>query len=499
MNYKFRNPISSTIATLLLITSTIINVHAQSLTDSLETYLNDQMKQLKIPGMQIAIIRHGKVILSKSYGTANVEDSIPVTGQTLFPVHSITKAFVGIAAMQLVEQGKLDLSAPVSRYLDGLPETWQQITVRQLLTHTSGLPDCWDSNDRMLDYDDDIAWAKVLATSVRFAPGEKFQYVQTNYILIGKIIDKLSGMPFTRFIQEHQFNVAGMPHSNFSDSRDVTAHIAGNYWYLRNVHDGREPSANLQVYLREWPPYLRTAVGLNTSAEELAKWIMAIQEGKLLNKASLKTLWTPGVLNDGSHQSFSPLLNGYALGWPIAIRPEHPAIATIGGGKAALFMYPEDDLTVIVVTNLIFAAPESFIDEIAGFYIPDMRASNGFGMSPVLKQFRAQLLKNGFEHAIELAEKEKRKNPQYQLPENDLNNWGYAMLLEGKKKDALEILRLTAKLYPVSWNAYDSLAEAYEDLGERELAIKNYRHSLDLNPKNTNAVEHLKKLSVNHQ
>jgi tetratricopeptide (TPR) repeat protein len=156
-----------------------------------------------------------------------------------------------------------------------------------------------------------------------------------------------------------------------------------------------------------------------------------------------------------------------------------------------------NELTVIVVTNLIFAAPESFIDEIAGFYIPDMRASNGFGMSPVLKQFRALLLKTGFDRAIELAEKEKRKNPQYQLPENDLNNWGYAMLLEGKKKEALEILRLAAKLYPVSWNAYDSLAEAYEDLGDKELAIKNYRHSLDLNPKNTNAVEHLKKLSNN--
>jgi CubicO group peptidase (beta-lactamase class C family) len=145
--------------------------------------------------------------------------------------------------------------------------------------------------------------------------------------------------------------------------------MAQEYWYLKNVHDFRVPSPTLQVYLRDWSPFLRTAAGVNTTAEELARWTMALQSGKLLKPKSLRELWTPGALNDGSHGGFSPLLDGYALGWPIATRAERPVYGPIGGGCAAVFLYPKDDLTVVLLTNLALSAPQSYVDGIAAFYL----------------------------------------------------------------------------------------------------------------------------------
>jgi CubicO group peptidase (beta-lactamase class C family) len=330
------------------------------------------MQKRGIPGMQVTVVHHGKVVLQGNYGLANVEHSVPVTNDTVFAVHSITKAFVGVAMMQLVEAGKVDLAAPVSNYLDGLPEAWRAITIKQLLTHTSGLPDIWDNDARQIDYDDDVAWTRVLGMPVQFAPGERFRYTQTNYILLGKIIDKLCGQPFTDFIGDRQFNVVGMPRTGFGDSHDVVPHMAGSYWYLRNVHDYRGRSEQLQVYIRDWPPFVRTATGLNTTAEELARWTIALQEGKLLKKDSLATLWTPGLLNDGPHGGFSPVLDGYALGWPVSTRAEHPVVGPTGGGCAVFFLYPKDDLTVVLLTNLDLSAPQSYVEGIAAFYLPDL-------------------------------------------------------------------------------------------------------------------------------
>jgi CubicO group peptidase (beta-lactamase class C family) len=110
-------------------------------TDNVDSFLRRQMAERHIPGLQIAVARHGSIIFRHVYGIANVQDDIAVTDQTVFPINSITKAFTGVAIMQLVESGRLDLVAPVSRYLDGLPAPWQQVRIRQLLTHESGLPD----------------------------------------------------------------------------------------------------------------------------------------------------------------------------------------------------------------------------------------------------------------------------------------------------------------------------------------------------------------------
>jgi tetratricopeptide (TPR) repeat protein len=238
----------------------------------------------------------------------------------------------------------------------------------------------------------------------------------------------------------------------------------------------------------EFPEFRRTASGLNSTAEDLARWLIALQQGKLLRtKSALDTLWTAGTFNDGSPTQ-------WALGWVTKPRPRHRAVIATGGSRAAIFVYPEDDLAVVVLTNLAGSFPEEFVDELAGFYNPAISASD-----PVTV-LRRQLRERGYDQAIEIFNEQKKKDPAFQPTENDLNDWAYRMLNGGgKPKEALEIFKLNVVLYPNSANVYDSVAEAYAANGRRDLAIKNYKRSLELDPQNTNAIQQLKKLDPTYK
>ncbi|WP_088843469.1 serine hydrolase domain-containing protein [Hymenobacter gelipurpurascens] len=484
----------SRVATLLLLLIWCYQAHAQTPADTLDAFLLARMRQQRIPGLQLAVVQRGKIVKLGQYGVANLQDSIPVTAQTRFTINSITKAFTGVAVMQLVEAGRLDLAAPTSRYMSGLPAAWQPVSVRQLLTHTSGLPEVMSEDELLTEENASAIWAKVQTKPMDFQPGEKFAYNQTNYVLLGQIIDKLSGQPFAQFIQERQLNVVGMPRTVFGDAHDVVPHTARGYTFYHMVDGEMGRSKQLRNVFEMFPPFTRTAAGLNSTAEELARWVLALQQGKLLKASSLPALWTPGVLNNGTQRGFSGFLNGYALGWPTISRAEHPAVAPVGGGRNALFVYPKDELAIIVLTNLQGANPDNFVDEIAAHYLPDMRATAGFGLPPTIRALHQELRKRGFSHANALVKQEKKKNPQYQLPEDEVNAWGYRLLSQAKPKDALEVFKLNVGLYPESANAYDSLAETYAELGNKELATKNYQRSLALNPKNTSAAAYLENL-----
>jgi len=458
-----------------------------------EALLRREMQERRIPGLQVAVVQNQRIVLLKSFGIADLQHSIPTTNKTVFPIYSCTKAFTGVAIMQLVEEGKIDLSAPVSRYLDGLPETWQPVTIRQLLTHVSGLPNVLTVLDPVSyglprGMSEEQVWTKLKSMPISSAPGERFSYNQTNYALLGKIIDKLSARPFVETFHERQFRPAGMKSTGFGDSRDVVKNSASTYRYVNSL-DGDKPGPERLIKdYAEFPSFRRTASGMNSTAEDLAHWLIALQQGKLLkSKASLDTLWKPGTYNNGE----STL---WAIGWMTKPHSKHRSVLATGGSRAAFSVYPEDDLAVIVLTNLVGAYPEEFIDELAGYYKPKVAAAD-----PVTA-LRTELRKRGYQHAIDLFKELKLKNPDFQPSENDLNDWAYRMLNgRGQPKEALEIFKLNVYLYPNRANVYDSVAEAYAANGERELAIKNYKRSLELDPKNLNAVQQLKKLDPTYK
>ncbi|HEV2620242.1 MAG TPA: serine hydrolase domain-containing protein, partial [Acidobacteriaceae bacterium] len=293
-------------------------VHATP-SDDVATYLKEKMKQDNIPALQVAIVRHNKIVKLASYGIANIENAIPASDESVFSINSCTKAFTGVAIMQLVEARKLKIDDPISQYLGDLPPAWQAVTIKQVLTHVSGLPNIIDEKENMIgDGSEASAWTKVKTLPMEFKTGDRFQYNQTNYVILGKIIEKVGGEPFVQFVEDKQFKPAGMTHTRFGDSSDVVPHSAGGYSYLHNVHGIWKKSDQLAAIYVTFPTYFRTAAGILSTADDIAHWLIALQSGKLLkDKHSLDVMWTPVVLNDGTTAGINDLLNGEALGWPV--------------------------------------------------------------------------------------------------------------------------------------------------------------------------------------
>lgn len=452
-----------------------ILTHNSAQTGNVETFIQQEMKERRIPGIQIAVVHHGKIVLLKSFGIANIQNSIPVNNQSIFSINSCTKAFTGVAIMQLVEDGMLDIASPVSRYLDGLPAAWQPITIRQLLTHVSGIPNIIadDNTGKLIgEGRQDSAWAKVMAMPMEFTTGERFKYNQTNFVLLGMIIDKLSNKPFEQVFRERQFEIAGMKQTKFGDSRDIIINKAPSYRYYSTLSGIPLAKETLYNVYEEFLPFRRTASGLNSTATDLAHWIIALQDGRLLKtKTALTTLWTPGTYNNGQPTQWS-------LGWIPNKRSKHPLVMATGGARSAFAIYPEDDLAIVILTNLVLSNPEQLMDAVAGYYIPDMRSAQSIYI------LRTQLKKRGFDQAIKVIAEEKKKNDYFQASEGELNAWGYRLLNTGQNKEALEIFKANVSLYPESWNVYDSYGEALLKNGQKEEAANMYRRSLELNPNN---------------
>lgn len=246
----------------------------------------------------------------------------------------------------------------------------------------------------------------------------------------------------------------------------------------------------------QFPEFYRTAAGILSTATDMANWVLALKSGKLLkDNASIETMWTAAVLNNGRIGGFNRLTNGYALGWPTVSRTEHPAVAPVGGGRSSVFIYRNDDLAIIVLSNLMGSNPDQFTDEIAGFYIPDMKAENGFGLSSGLKKLNAALQRQGFEQASIAIATLKKADPAFVLSEEELNGWGYQLLAQKRFKEALSIFKLNVGLYPKSANAFDSLGEMYEVLEQPKDALVSYKRSLVLNKENKNAASRIQALS----
>ncbi len=329
--------------------------------DRTRALLKARMAEQHIPALQVAVIVKGRVVMSEAYGTANIEQDIAATRQTLFPINSATKSFTGVAIMQLAQAGKLDLEAPISTYLDGLPEQWRAIRIRQLLAHSSGLPNIVDENGLIGGGSEAEAWAKVQTLPMDGKTGTAFAYNQTNYVLLGRLIEKIAGRPFEAFLAERQFRSAGMMHARFGDGYDIVPGRAAVYIKGQAGRGTRDKDA-LYHWIDDIPVSTRAGAGLYTTADDLARWIIALQDGRLLSKSSLARMWQPDTFIDGK-------ANIWAMGWPVLAGTKRRALGGIGGGRSTFFVYPDDQVAVIVMTNLVGANPQNLIDTIAGHYI----------------------------------------------------------------------------------------------------------------------------------
>ncbi len=338
--------------------------------DSVDGYVRVAMQRRPIPGLALAVIRGGRVLKLATYGMSSLEFGVPVTPDTLFNVASVSKAFTGVAIMRLVEDRALSLDDPIGRHLAELPTHWRPVTVRQLLNHTSGLP----------DINVDVYTTRTLAQTVPAAlsllgsrpmesvAGTEWSYNQTNYMLLGMLIESASGQSFAEYCRIRLFEPLELRTPVFGDSRAVVAERATVYTRFRFDSDPPQRLDHSEVLDYTMPAFSYPAGGLNISIRDFSAWLIALEQGRIISRRGLDALWEPARFSDGSVFG-GPTLKGYGLGWMLDPRQTRPTVGGAGGLRAAFSIYPKDDLSVIVLTNYQGAGPEALVEGVADLYL----------------------------------------------------------------------------------------------------------------------------------
>lgn len=332
--------------------------------DSVDDYVRAVMEKRKIPGISIAIVRDGKVAKAEGYGFANLELGVPASADTIYQSGSTGKQFTAAGILLLAEAGKLSLDDRLSKHFPGGPSEWHRITIRQLLTHTSGLRDYEGENDVDLrkDYDEAALLQVMMRLPIQFEPGTQWSYSNSGYVILGLLTSKLAGKHWSEFQAERLFGPLGMTTTRVISERDIVKNRAAGY----------ELDEKGEVKNQEWvaPSLNRCGDGaLYYSVKDLAAWDGALRERKFLRPASFEAWWTPVRLANGT--AFQ-----YGFGWAIAEQRGQPLIEHGGswqGFRAAIARYPDQGLAVVVLANLSAANPETMAHAIAGLVEPALR------------------------------------------------------------------------------------------------------------------------------
>ncbi len=331
--------------------------------DPVDRYVRAFIERHRIPSVAVAIVRNDKVTKAAGYGWASLEPPAPAGPHTVYEIGSITKQFTAEAVLMLADEGKLSLDAPVSRYLANLPSAWEAITLRQLLTHTSGLPD-WEGR-AMLDFHREYTPAEfiqlIAGRPLDFAPGEQWSYTNSAYPLLGLVIEAVVGTPYERFVTERILGPAGMGESRFRNPRDVVPNRAAGYVDSAGGFRNGEP-------LR--PRLLAPNGGILSTAADMGKWGVALGRGTIVPRARFEEMTTPVRLNDG--RRFSAGIAWFVDGFRGHRFVLHNG-STAAGFSSVVYWYPEDRLFIVVLMNIDRGAlVNQLATGIAGLAIPGL-------------------------------------------------------------------------------------------------------------------------------
>lgn len=327
----------------------------------IDAYVRGEMARQKIPGVALGIVRKGVVTLAQGYGLANVEHDVKVTPSTIFQSGSMGKQFTAAVVMLLIEDGKLSLNDPLSKFFTDAPPHWGRVTVRHLLTHTSGIP---DYTDETIDYRRDQTEEELVKFAYglkpEFEPGTRWNYSNTGYIILGAVVRKVSGQFYGDVLRDRVFGPMGIRTGRVISEEDIVPHRAAGYRLLRGVLKNQEWVA---------PRLNTTADGsLYLSLNDMLAWDAGIRAGRVLKPESWRQMFTPVSLNSGKTYP-------YGFGWSLedfAGRPAQRHGGSWQGFKTHIARFPQDDLTIIVLANLAQADPEKIGEDVAAIIEPGL-------------------------------------------------------------------------------------------------------------------------------
>jgi len=466
------------------------DISPKGLEDSLNVYLQKVMTRFKIPGLTIAIIQNGKPLYTNAFGVKNVDTQEKLMPQDIFHFASVSKPFVATAIMQLVEQGKMDLDEKLTIYLpyfELADARYKDVTIRQMLNHSSGIPDVQDYEWDKPQYDEGAAERYVRSLKdqkLLFAPGDGARYSNMAFDILGDVIAKVSGISFEDYMAQNILEPLKMKESSF-----LIKEISNKLRTSPHIWEYEPKVSEVYPYNRPHAP----SSTLNSSVMEMMNWAQVnLNKGQLegiriLQTESYESLWKGTIdFNDSK----------VGLSWFIG---DYHDIKTIshGGGdlgyRSNITLVPERKLGFILASNYSLTPMGSIRDGVMAILLGYSYELPRLSVSMEIQEiFDTKGIDSAKVFYYRLRDE---SADEYAFSHWELNRLGYYYLQKEEIQKAFEIFKFNVELYPEEANTYDSLGEAYMLAGETEKAIFNYRKSLELNPENINAVDMLKKLN----
>ncbi len=444
---------------------------------AMDAYLQAQVRNDMFSGVAL-VARNGEPFFVKSYGMANYELGAPNTAENTYLLGSVVKQFTAVAILQLQEQGKLKVSDPICRYLETCPQSWQGITLHQLLTHTSGIPNVsslpnWDEKLAMLSYTRPELVALFRDLPLDFAPGEKFDYSNSGYMLLGAIVERVSGLRYDDYLAEKLFKPAGMARTYSGETRALVPGRATGYYSVgTDFINARLVSPTVDL----------GTSGVYSTVADMLRWDKALAADRLISRASRDAMFTADK-------------GGYGYGWFMAERHGRRVQFHSGsdnGFSTNITRFPADGLTVIILSNsdrtnaggvgnglaaIAFGAPYKLPAEQLGDLLWNVTRDRGIA---------AALARH--------AELKRTAPTAYDFGDETLGTMGYDLFEVRRLAEAKAVFEYNLQQYPTSAYSYDGLADIAAAEGDIAKAIALFEKSLGIDPKNEYAIEGLARL-----
>lgn len=363
--YSLRRAVSSAVCVmsiaLTLSAAQTVRAQSSSTTTAVTDYVKAEMQRQHIPGLSLLVIKNDKIIRAEGFGFANVELQVPVKSESVFQSGSVGKQFTATVVMMLVEEGKIGLDDPLTKYFPDAPATWKDVTVRELLSHTAGFGDYPKKFNYRKDWTEGEELKLIESIPLAYPPGTSWAYSNFGYVTLGILIHRVTGEFYGDFLQQRIFQPLGMDSTRIISEADIVPNRSAGYRLVKG-----------ELKNQEWvsPVVNTTADGsLYFTTLDLAKWDAALYTEKLLKRSSLDLMWTPVKLKNGQ-----PNKGHYGFGWFIDDRKGHRCIHHDGswqGFETAIDRYVDDKLTVIALANLADSSPGKITQHVAELYLAE--------------------------------------------------------------------------------------------------------------------------------